>query len=100
MRLWHDLRVAARRLAKDRECAAFVVLTLALGIAANTAVFTIPNAAFLRDLPFEAADRVCSQASDRIAQRQTSRIGRSPCGVFEDLFRLSRCSQLRNSTTG
>ena len=58
MNLWHDVRLAARRLAQEPGFAGVVVLTLALGIGANTTVFTILNGAFLRDLPFDAPDRV------------------------------------------
>src|SRR5688572_23620571 len=60
MNLWHDLRLAARRLAKDRGFAVVVIVTLALGIGANSTVFTVVNAALLRDLPFDAPDRIVS----------------------------------------
>ena len=53
-----DLRFAVRLIARDRWFSAAVIVVLALGIGANTTGFTIVNAAFLRGLPFEEADRL------------------------------------------
>lgn len=53
-----DLRFAVRLLAAHRWFSAAAVATLALGIGANTAGFTIVNAVFLRGLPFQDADRL------------------------------------------
>jgi putative ABC transport system permease protein len=55
---WNDVRLAARLLLKDRGLTLPAIVALALGIGANTVVFTIVNAAFLRDLPFRDPDRV------------------------------------------
>jgi hypothetical protein len=55
-----DLRMAVRRLAKEPVFAIVVVLTLALGIGANTAIFSMVHAMLLRRLPVEEPDRrVC-----------------------------------------
>ena len=53
-----DLRFALRALSKTPGFAVAAVLTLALGIGATTAIFTVVNAAFLRPLPFHASDRL------------------------------------------
>jgi len=56
--LWQDVRLAARLAWKQPGFTATVVVTLALGIAVNTLVFTIVNAAVLRPLPFDDPDGI------------------------------------------
>jgi putative ABC transport system permease protein len=53
-----DFRFAARTLRKQPMFAAVAILTLALGIGANSAVFTLINTALLRPLPFREPDRL------------------------------------------
>jgi predicted permease len=59
-----DLRFAARSLRKNQSFATVVVLTLALGIGANAAMFAVVNAILLRPLPFAAADRLVRVTGD------------------------------------
>jgi len=53
-----DLRLALRSLARSRGLTAVMVLSLALGIGANTAIFSVANALFLKPLPYPDADRL------------------------------------------
>jgi len=54
----NDLRIALRTLGQRPGFALVIVLTLALGIGANTAIFGVVNACMLRPLPFPDADRL------------------------------------------
>jgi len=47
----HDLRFAIRTLVKNRIATVIAILTVALGVGANTAIFSLLNAVVLRDLP-------------------------------------------------
>ena len=56
--LVQDLRLGMRRLAKAPGFAAIALLTLALGVGANTAIFTVVNGVLFRPLPFPESDRL------------------------------------------
>ena len=56
--LIHDLHYAGRTLGKNPGFATLTVLILALGIGANTAVFSVVHAVLLKPLPFHDPDRL------------------------------------------
>jgi putative ABC transport system permease protein len=56
--LWNDIRYAIRQLGKNPGFTTVAVVTLALGVAANTVIFAVMNATILHALPFPDSDRL------------------------------------------
>lgn len=56
--LWRDLRLAWRAAIRNPGYSALIIVVLAIGIGANTAIFGLANAAFFRALPFPHAERL------------------------------------------
>jgi hypothetical protein len=53
-----DIRYALRLLMRDRQSTLVAVIALALGIGANTSIYSVVNAALVRPLPYRDASRL------------------------------------------
>lgn len=70
--LWQDLRFSARMLWKSRAFTLIAIVALALGIGANTAIFSVVNAVLLRPLPFPESERLMMVWERRPRQNRDS----------------------------
>lgn len=92
---WQDVCFGFRMLRRSPSFTAVAVLTLALGIGANTAIFSVVYAALLKPLPFYQADRLFSV----FAQREQG--DRTPDGIsFPNLEDLRAQSRLFDTLAG
>jgi predicted permease len=86
--LFYDLRFALRQLLRTPGLAVIAVLTLALGIGANTAIFTVIQSVLLRPLPYAHSDRLflVGPAGDKPAFGSTSYLNYRDIAAQSKLF--------------
>ncbi len=64
---WQDIRYGWRALLRNRGFATVAILTLALGIGGNSAIFSVINVVLLRPLPYQDSDRLLNISNTDIA---------------------------------
>jgi len=95
--LFRDIRYSLRQLARTPGATTVAILTLALGIGANTAIFSIVNGVLLRPLPYPNPDRVFLIQHSILADSTQSSM---PPGNFYDLKQQSRLMQPMGAFSG
>jgi predicted permease len=100
-----DFRLSLRRLRRTPGFTLVAVLTLALGIGANTAIFSVVNAALLRPLPYPDAQRIVQLYSTRDGGLSTVSPPdftewREQAGVFQGVAALNSNSDFTLTGTG
>lgn len=79
--LWYDIRFGARMLRKHKLTTSACVLALALGIGANTAIFSVAEGTLLHPAPFEGADKIVALVEAR-PQDNVNMNGDSPASFL------------------
>jgi len=85
--LWQDLRFGFRSLAANPAFTLVALLSLALGVGANSAIFTVTNAVFLSPIPVREPSRLMRiETSDRVTKSSNPALDRTPVSIlnYED----------------
>jgi len=90
--MWRDARFAVRALAKRPGFAAVAMATLALGIGANTAIFSLIHAVLLRPLPYADAERVVRVRGATVGTNEPGNL--SPMDFLDFQGRMRRFDRL------
>jgi putative ABC transport system permease protein len=96
--IWSDLNFSLRMLAKNPFYALVAVIAIALGIGANTAIFSVVNAVLLRPLPFRNPERLVEVRTQNLSRESEASSGGSPADFWDwqdQSQRFERMSAIR-----
>ena len=93
--MWDDLRIGARTFVRSPGFSTLAIVTLALGIAANTAMFSVVNGVLLRPLPYPDPDRVVVLQTPSITRADSSHSAADFVEILRDQQSLSALAGYR-----
>src|ERR1044071_1536840 len=100
---WHDLRFGWRMLGQHKGFTTVAVLSLALGIGANTALFSVADAVLIKTLPVEEPERLAlfewqaGRAFRTNGRSGTSNVPETPGTRADSLFRYDVFEKMRQT---
>jgi putative ABC transport system permease protein len=92
--IWRDLNFSLRMLVKNPFYALVAVIAIALGIGANTAIFSVVNAVLIRPLPFKNPEQLVEIRTQNLSRESEASSGGSPADFWDWQEQSQRFEQM------
>src|ERR1700730_5636152 len=92
--VWSDLNFSLRMLVKNPFYALVAVIAIALGIGANTAIFSVVNAVLIRPLPFKNPEQLVEVRTQNLSRESEASSGGSPADFWDWQDQSQRFEQM------